>query len=145
MSAKRYTKDDIETHSAGYYAPYYPAVNIKAYHYPHCFKVANYLDISEDKAESLLTAIFENSQMNFWDNVPEYAKEIFGNHVKTYSAGRSGGWVIVCGLPEIESWDAIMLAKWRKFENMCKAERDYYCSWDFVKEELSYEMELENA
>lgn len=32
-----------------------------------------------------------------------------------WSAGRSGGWLVVEGLPNIEDWDAIMLARWRRF------------------------------
>lgn len=139
MSNKRYTKEDVETHSAGYYAPYYPAVNVKAYNYPHCWKVADYLDIPEDKAEELLSMIFEQSQEIFWEDVKPLANEIFSDYrVQIYSAGRCGGWVIVQGLPEIESWDAVILAKWRKFERACEQMRDSLCSWEWVKIEVDF-------
>ena len=86
MSNRRYTKEDVQTHSAGYYAPYYPAVNVKAYNYPHCWKVADYLDIPEDKAEELLSMIFEQSQEIFWEDVRPLANEIFSDYrVQIYS------------------------------------------------------------
>lgn len=38
-----------------------------------------------------------------------------GYDVKVYQTGRSGGWLGVEGLPPVSDWDAIMLARWRRF------------------------------
>lgn len=42
-------------------------------------------------------------------------------HVQVYSEGRQGGWCVVHGLPDIESWDAIALGRWARFEKAVKA------------------------
>lgn len=51
-----------------------------------------------------------------WEMLETDARELFGSHVKVWSAGRSGGWAVVQGLRDVESWDAVALAKWRRFE-----------------------------
>jgi len=40
-----------------------------------------------------------------FEQAQEDAQALFGEHVKCYSAGRSGGWLIVEGLPDVEDWD----------------------------------------
>lgn len=112
------------------------AVNVKARHYPSAWKVSDHFGIPEDDAEELLETVFESSREYFWEQVQDVANEIFPCDTKVYSAGRSGGWVVVWGLPDISYWDAIDLAKWRKFERICKAMRDFYCSWEYVTEEV---------
>lgn len=42
------------------------------------------------------------------------AKEIFGQEIECYQQGRSGGWFVVEGLPDVETWDALMVSKWAK-------------------------------
>lgn len=56
-----------------------------------------------------------------WDMLQADVEEIFGKGVKVYSEGRSGGWAVVPGLPPIESWDAIALSRWARFEKYAKA------------------------
>ena len=56
-----------------------------------------------------------------FEMVEQDAAEIFGSGVKCWQEGRSGGWVVVDGLPELEDWDAVALAKWRRFERFAKA------------------------
>lgn len=43
------------------------------------------------------------------------------NTLTVYQEGGQGGWAVVHGLPSIEDWDAVMLARWRSFENKLKA------------------------
>ena len=47
-------------------------------------------------------------------------------HVNVYSAGRSGGWLVVDGLPDIDTWDAIDLGVWRRFDKAVHAILDDY-------------------
>jgi hypothetical protein len=53
-------------------------------------------------------------------------------HVQVYSAGRSGGWLVVSGLPDVESWDAIALGRWVKFEEEVRAIADEGYPYDFI-------------
>lgn len=51
-----------------------------------------------------------------WEYAEEAARECFDDdRVRVYSAGRSGGWLVVSGLPDPDGWDAIMLGKWASF------------------------------
>jgi len=50
-----------------------------------------------------------------WEDAKDLAAEMFsGIHV--YSSGRSGGWLVVHGLEDVESWDAIAVTRWAKFQ-----------------------------
>ena len=48
----RYTKDDVATHTAGYYGPDYPAVNVKAYNWPTCWDIKEKFGCTEKVAEA---------------------------------------------------------------------------------------------
>lgn len=41
--------------------------------------------------------------------------------VKVYSAGRSGGWLYVLGIGDVDDWDAIACNRWGRFERACHA------------------------
>lgn len=41
-------------------------------------------------------------------------------NAKVFTAGRSGGWLVVTGLPEVSAWDADLLKNWHEFETFCK-------------------------
>jgi hypothetical protein len=51
---------------------------------------------------------------------------------KVYSDGRSGGWLVVHGLPDVETWDAIALGRWAKFNKMIRDLVDEGYPYDFV-------------
>lgn len=128
---KTYRKDDVETHGERYNRTQYPAVNVKCYSFPSCWKIADYLKCTPEQAEKAGEFAFESAQEQFWENVQAYADECFGKgKTKVYSAGRSGGWAVVEGLPTIESWDAIQLGKWRKFETGLKSSVKYLTSFE---------------
>jgi hypothetical protein len=48
-----------------------------------------------------------------WNFFPEYS-------VKIWTAGRQGGWLVVEGLPDVDSWDAKLLTAWSQFETSCQ-------------------------
>lgn len=132
----RYTKDDVSTrHERG---SRYPVIYVKwnpsskfsqtieDYFFPTSHTIWNdEADLGPsrlaNKVDDLLnTAIeywAEQRREEFWyEFAPDLAHEIFGSRVEVYSAGRSGGWLIVKGLEDVENWDAIALGKWRSFE-----------------------------
>lgn len=68
-----------------------------------------------------------------WERAQELADENWPERtVKVWSSGRSGGWLIVEGLPDIETWDAIAVARWARFEAAIRAtveDLDYQFVW----------------
>lgn len=59
-----------------------------------------------------------------WETLRNDAEELLGAGVTVESDGRSGGWCVVIGLPEIETWDAVQLAKWARFAKWARQEAD---------------------
>ena len=53
-------------------------------------------------------------------------------HVQVYSEGRQGGWCVVHGLPDIETWDAIALGRWARFEKEIKQIAHEAYPYDFI-------------
>jgi hypothetical protein len=141
----RYTKDDVCTHAEGYYGPQHPAVNVKIYTAPNSVTLPLELGSSypaghpeliehhrtderfthawlEDLAANdpdMCNAIWEQACEDGFEQASELATDIFGPFVKTWAEGRSGGWLVVVGLPPVEEWDAVALGRWRKFERIC--------------------------
>jgi hypothetical protein len=48
-----------------------------------------------------------------------------GEKVTVDCQGRSGGWLVVLGLPPVEEWDAVMVSRWNKFQNDVRNDVDY--------------------
>lgn len=140
-----YSKESVEFHSDGCGRGSDPAVNVKVYgsalNIPLPLDLGRYSDdggetwkISRTDAEfthewieehlSDDVELFNIACEDGWMMLQEEAVEIFGSGVKVYSEGRSGGWAIVDGLPEFESWNAVDLMRWRKFEKFAKAVAD---------------------
>lgn len=60
-----------------------------------------------------------------WEDAHDEAYEVWGSKaVQIYSSGRSGGWLVVHGLGDVEDWDAIELARWTRFQRSIAAIRD---------------------
>lgn len=57
---------------------------------------------------------------------------IYEPAVKVWSAGRQGGWLVVDGLPGVESWDAIELARWARFAKSVEQIRDEAYPYAFL-------------
>ena len=132
-----YRKADIDRHSDGGYGAMYPAVNVKVRTYVNSAKVAEALGVGDGKdVERAMELQFESACESFWEDMQEAAEYAFGKAVKAYSAGRSAGWLIVVGLPDVELWDAVALAKWRRFEKGIRADVDYRTAFEQVVEDI---------
>ena len=128
-------KSDVKLHG-DFLRQGYPAVNIKVYRMDWSNDtIEKQFECDSATAEQAGQFAFESAQEQFWETMPEVAKEVFGT-VKVYSGGRSGGWLEVHGLPDVETWDAIQLGKWAKFERMVNGEVKYLTSWARIKESI---------
>lgn len=135
-----YTRDDVQTHSDGF-GPGRPAVNVKVYKSMWDratwgqFNREEREDEDEDFTpewveanvnEETLDRIFwhccefEFEYLDGWATGSQGDSLFPDDRVTLWQEGRSGGWVVVDGLPDIEEWDAIRLARWRKFERIAR-------------------------
>ena len=142
---RRYTKQDVQLHNARMHDPLTPAVNIKAYNLPGLYAIMDAAGIpaeEEREAEERLNTAFEGICESFHEEWcdPATAREYFPQHrfgsVRIYSAGRSGGWLEVHGLPALESWDAVDLAYWRRFETNVLRDVKYRTSLEYILDEM---------
>lgn len=141
------TKEDVEFHSE-YGQARKPAVNVKVYKtldsVPLPLDLGAWRKVGEDEWHRSFTEdgfthewIEENVSDDVlrdyeygvlegcWEELNEYAKDIWGKYAKVYSEGRSGGWAVVEGInQDVDSWDAVDLAKWRKFALYARALAD---------------------
>ena len=133
-----YCKEDVKLHNdGGTGGPYYPAVNVKVYGgFPSEDEIAARFGCSLETARKAGEWAYDSHQEQFWRDAEDDAINCFGNGVKVYSAGRMGGWAIVEGLPPVEAWDAVLLAKWRRFEKWLHENIDYLCSKAAVYETI---------
>ena len=118
---RRFTKADVEMYSGGYGRAGHPAINVKVHDFPSADEIVDRFGCSEATAMKAGEYAFAVEQEVFWEGAKELARELFGN-VKVYSAGRSGGWLVVEGLPDVGSWDAITVLAWGRFERQLKAD-----------------------
>lgn len=54
------------------------------------------------------------------------------HHVRVRSAGRSGGWLVVDGLPDVDDWDLQDLNRWRRFESLIRELADNWYPYQFI-------------
>lgn len=132
---KHYKKDDVEMYHERGFRNALPSVNVKVYNFARGLTEEE-LNCDEDTFNKAVNFAFESAQEIFWEDAKETAKEIFGDHIKVYSAGRSAGHLIVQGLDDIASWDAIALSKWVKFEKAILSEIKYLSNKEYVKDEI---------
>ena len=133
---RRFRKDDVETHGMGYGGNHYPAVNVKCNGLALTDEVMEEFNCKEEIAERALQWAWEAAVERFWEDAQETTEEAFGTGVKLYSAGRSGGWAVVEGLPDIESWGGPEVAKWGKFERLLKEMVEYLSAKENVFEDI---------
>ncbi len=130
-------KTDVQTHAVNnYYGPQLPAVNVKCHGSGYGNEVQEKFNCTEEVTERALQWQWETACEMFWEYVQEWARECFGTGVKVWSAGRSSGWAVVEGLPDLEDWDAIQLGKWTKFAKMCSREIVHLTSKEVVIEDI---------
>lgn len=67
-----------------------------------------------------------------WEDAHDLAYEVWGSStVQVESSGRSGGWLIVRGLGDVEDWDAVELARWTRFQLGVESLLEQ-CDYNFV-------------
>lgn len=116
-------KREIELHSDRCRAPPHPAVNVKVRRWPSAVRIAEQFDCSPQAAERALEFAFESARERFWKQAERIAAEIFAGWLcRFYSEGRSGGWLTVHGLPQVEFWDATMVSRWARLATWCRNE-----------------------
>lgn len=138
-----FKKDDVQFHNADTIGgPYYPAVNVK--HYRLDLDVEDVMEkfgCSELTASNALEYAYDMECNAFWDYwgssvFDESAKYFPDEQIEVYSAGRSSGWLIVGGLPDVEDWDAVMLNRWAIFERDVKEDVKYRLSKETLLEDI---------
>jgi len=101
-----------------------PAVKVKCYHFgPDLSVIMERFKCSEEIAQRALNWAWESACQQFWESFnPGWYNDLEeyyfpGTGASIVQEGRSGGWAAVDGLKALEDWDAVDLARWRKFEN----------------------------
>lgn len=133
----RYSRDDVQTH---YDRERLPAVNVKVYRSPHdawqAFEQNEKPDarftlewieqhVSDETLDAIfwLTCEYEFECLASWATDDEdaiFPADRYGD-VKIEREGRMSGWAVAHGLPDLDEWDAVLIAKWRKFERIAKS------------------------
>ena len=128
----RFTKDSVSFHSDGCGRPGRPAVNIKIrQHITDAWRQYHERnpDVPARFCQDWLDENLDLEAVQFWEEqaaihgfklAEGLAVELFGPDVKCWQEGRSGGWLVVDGLPAWESWPAPLVAKWGKFERITR-------------------------
>lgn len=68
--------------------------------------------------------IQEDARQCFPDLRPQYLGNGRYNNYLVVSEGRSAGWAVIPALPPLEEWDAVMLARWRRFSKYARQGAD---------------------
>jgi hypothetical protein len=92
---------------------------------------------------------YQSALEDGWRNLQDEAHEIFGRAYATvYSAGRSGGWAVVKGLPDVETWDAVMVGRWARFAKYARRQAEdvpYLMVWALYHHEFEQYRETIDA
>lgn len=139
---KNYTKESIRFHRDGHGSNYLPAVNVKVHNFISNEQVMERFGCCESTAEKVIQWVWDSQADNFWNYggsegegmAQDSATYHLGAGVKVWGEGRSGGWVVVKGLPEADEWDAEAVRSWAKFEHELEAEVRYLSSWEAAEE-----------
>lgn len=142
--ATGYSKEDVTQRVYGYRQP---VINIKVYDWKYTpeqlMDDERVLDYTQ--AQAIIQSVYERHTAEFWDDVRWEVEQIFGRGYQVGSEGRSGGWLVVRGLSDVDEWDAVMLGKWRRLEAWCKAEIKELCSEERIKGTIEVERLVELA
>ena len=117
---------------------YRPAVNVRCYAWPSPDKAMEAFGCSRALAEQALEYAYQSARANFWEDAQEWlADTAFGaGACKIHAEGRSDGWLVVTGLPDVDAWDAVMLGKWAKFAKLVQSDIAERCEWANVCENI---------
>ncbi len=74
------------------------------------------LEVTDEQAHmDMIDTYHAFATESAFEDAQNDAEYLFGTRVKVYQEGRSGGWLVVENLPDLEEWDAIMVGKWGSF------------------------------
>lgn len=124
-----------------------PSVCVKVYNVGASIEdVVAKFACTEAQAEKALGFAFDAACRAFWEYWQDTTGDCEnglsdnayfpGHDVTVHCEGRSGGWLIVNGLPEIDEWDAILVTCWNKFQKDVKADVDYRMGKDTLLEDI---------
>lgn len=132
----------------------YPALNVKVHGGLNwgAERIAKEFRVPLAQAERAGELAFESAQERFWNERAlnalnfamldaDRASEVkpAGLQPSPYnvmSAGRSGGWLIVEGLPPVDSWDAVQFGQWRKFARLIRDEIADLLAWEQIRDAI---------
>ena len=128
-------KSEIETYGG------YPSVNVKVYGRfgPSTEALTERFGCSEGAAEKALEFAWDSAVELFWESwtdKDELAHYFPGYRLTVYGEGRQGGHLTVRGLPDLESWDAIMVSRWTRFAKDIAADIKYLCDAETVTDNI---------
>jgi len=128
-----YSKQDVRTHSLHRHGNELPAVRVKVDRTPTTTQIQQEFNCSEEQAIKAAQYCWDSACEQFWEDLNTQSNDVFDLFpgTKVYSAGRSGGWAVVEGLPDLDRWDAVMLGKWRRWEKSLLAD---LMSWECWKD-----------
>ncbi len=146
----RFTKSEVTMH-AEMYRTANPAVNVKVYSMGASIQdVVERFGCTEEQAEHAMEFASECACEQFWeywqDTKGDFENGISGSKEYAYfpghdvsidCEGRSGGWLIVNGLPEVCEWDAILVSRWNKFQKAVKDDVAYRMGKDVLLEDIA--------
>ena len=119
-----------------------PAINVKVYNPGwNSETVKTEYGCSEKTAENAAQEAWDLACSAFWRYWADDADltEYFPGHGKleVFSEGRSGGWLVLSGLPEFEDWTSDLLAQWESFVTAVNDTIKHYSSWAYAKDEIN--------
>ena len=116
-----------------------PVVDVKVYDWPPVSQFVAWFGCTEELAEGVSQWVYETARNDFWGwYLSDVLDDVLGEYDATaYATGRSGGWVVVDGLPPVDTWDAVMLGRWRRFEKMLKEAVEWYSSSGRILEAIN--------
>jgi hypothetical protein len=125
-------KNDIEV----YYdrGGRYPSINVKVNRFAQGLS-AEQLDCSEETLEKAMEYALQMATERFWEDAEKIAYHHLGK-VKVYGLGRCGGHLCVEGLSNVETWDAIKVSAWARFEKAILNNMKWLCSAESVREDI---------
>jgi len=128
-------KSDIDIYYERGFRGGRPSVNVKVHRFAPGLRAENF-NCSEETLDQAREYAFEAAQRQFWEDVQDTAEYYLGAGIKVYSAGRSGGHLIVSDLDPVEDWDAIKVSAWGRFEASILADIAFRSSDAQVEEDI---------
>lgn len=123
-----------------------PALNVKHYGQVEytAQRIVKEFGCDAETAERAVQFVYESAQEQFWEQARETLNYCwYGESVekmsrpwplKVEAEGRSGGWLVADGLPDVTDWGRSECLKWRKFARMMQEEMRYFATWEFGRD-----------